>query len=264
MITEDQTILVDRVALVVPSCDKYSDLWDSYFRNLRSCWPDCPFEIFLVTNHLDFSSDDVEVIQVGTDRSWSANLLSALEVIPHDYVLLILDDLFFIGAIDNRSVLRLLERCTADEWDYLRLNPTPAPPGPIDEELGVGPIPPGDWYRASTQMAVWKKEVLRDVLHPAESAWELEVSGGERTDQYGRWFASSRSVLPFLNLVIKGKIDPIALRRLRSAGVQINTPRALMTRGELAGYLLRRVRSAALQAVPRRARRAVRSFFSAT
>ena len=64
--------------------------------------------------------------------------------------------------------------------------------------------------------------LLRDGL-VVENAWELEIFGGARTDKYERWFASERWNLPYYNVVIKGKIEPLALSRLRAMRVMATT-----------------------------------------
>ena len=66
--------------------------------------------------------------------------------------------------------------------------------------------------------------MLADVLNPNENAWELEIFGGARTDKYERWYACERWNLPYRNLVIKGKIEPLALTRLRDIGVEEVAP----------------------------------------
>ncbi len=37
------------MAIIIPACDKYLDIFAEYMRYFRMNWPDCPFEIILVT-----------------------------------------------------------------------------------------------------------------------------------------------------------------------------------------------------------------------
>jgi hypothetical protein len=112
-------------------------------------------------------------------------------------------------------------------------------------------------------LSLWKTSVLADVLDPKEDAWELEIYGGPRTDKYERWFACYRWNLPYYNLVIKGKIEPLALSRLRAMGVQVMARRPVMNLFEAGLFALRRGRSFLMNLVPRAARRGLRSFFAA-
>lgn len=254
--------VIHDVAIVVPSCDKYSDLWEPLFLTLRLRWESCPFHIYLVSNYLTCPAEGVDTIKVGTDLTWSSNLIKALVSVPCEYVLLFVDDLFLKENVNGKRVIELIEQCVSNNWDYLRLNPTPGPKRTQSKGDGVGIILPGDWYRSSTVLSVWKKEVLLDVLDPQENAWELEVLGGIRTDKYKYWFACTRWNLPYYNLVVKGKIVPRALFKLQSAGIRILTSRPVMNRWESYLYELRRVRSMLMALTPRSVRRRIRSFFA--
>lgn len=255
---------IHKVAIVVPSCDKYSDLWGALFQTLRRQWKYCPFQIYLLTNHIDYIDDGVATVKIGDDQSWSANLIRALKLIPQDYVFLFIDDLFLSSSVDEKRVRNLVERCVSQNWDYLRLNPTPGPARAQLIDSSVGQILPGDLYRPSTVLSIWRKDVLLDVLDPNESAWEFEVYGGARTDKYEQWYASKNWNLPYHNLVIKGKIDPIALCKIKLSGADIATDRPVMNYIESLLLILRRLRhSLFYKAIPRNTRRKIRSFFDA-
>lgn len=253
----------DRIAIIVPSCDKYSDLWTAFFFNFNLRWSSCPFHVYLITNYAEFVSGNVTTIKVGKDLTWSANLITALSDVPFDYVFLFIDDLFLSSNVDERRVLELIDRCISNEWDYLRFNPTP---GPLRSQMvgtGVGRILPGDWYRSSTVLTVWKKQVLLEVLDPKENAWEFEIFGAWRTDKFINWYACKNWTLPYYNLVIKGKIDPVVLEKLSLMCVQIDTCRPVMSVVEMTFYRLRKVRSALMNLIPRTTRRKLRDLFRA-
>ncbi len=257
-----QEQLSNRVAILIPSCDKYSDLWQSVVQALQIRWPACPFRLFLISNYLDCDSAGVETVRVGRDEGWSANLLTALKRIPHEYIFLFLDDLFLRRNVMDEDVVQLIQDAVVGEWDYLRLNPTPPPPRQISSSSPVGRVPSGDLYRASTVLSIWKKTVLVDVLRPSESAWDLEIAGSSRTDKYAAWFACRKWNLPYDNLVIKGKINPLAQKRIESQLPRLHTNRPTMRRYELFLLLLRQARSSLFRLVPRFARRRIRSYFS--
>lgn len=256
--------IAKRVAIVVPSCDKYSDLWDALFATIRLKWTECPFTFYLVSNFIESPTLGVTTIKVGEDKTWSANLIFALEQVPHEYVLLFIDDLFLSQCVDHDRVVGLIQRSVNNSWDYLRFNPIPGPEAVNMIDGGVGKILPGDWYRSSTVLSLWKKSVLMDVLRPNENAWEFEVFGSQRTDKYFNWFASSNWLMPYENLVIKGKIDPSAFRLIVKAGTKLETARPVMSSLELSRFKIKKFRTTMMRFVPREYRRAVRGFFSAT
>ena len=80
------------IDLLVVSCDSYSDVWDTFFKFFFTCWNDCPLDIYLLTNEKTFDQLPVKTIRVGRDISWSDNLLSGIDQLKKDYVLLLFGD----------------------------------------------------------------------------------------------------------------------------------------------------------------------------
>ena len=248
----------EQIALVIPSCDGYADVWTPLLEALQRFWPDNGFNKYLVTNHLTPSFPGVQILAVGNDVSWSDNLMLALDWISEDYVLLNIDDLILCGPVNHAAVMSAISRLTSAGGNYMRLNPTPAGHAE-DGDLGV--VSPGDIYRASTVFSLWRKDVLRSVLHPGESAWDFEIHGSARTDDFDDWFASKHFLLSYVNLVIKGKIDPRALAILERQGITYQSTRRLLSRSELARRWLQEKRSRALALLPRKLGRTIRNVF---
>lgn len=247
-----------KVALVIPSCDAYADVWPPLLQGLQRHWPDNAFAKYLVTNQQRPELAGVSVIAVGNDVSWSDNLRYALDRVTEPYVLLNIDDLILSATVDHAAVMAVVSQLVESGGNYLRLNPTPpGNPGPG----GVGLVPPGDIYRSSTVFSLWRKEVLQTVLQPGESAWHFEIVGSARTDAFGEWFASKRFLLSYVNLVIKGKVDPRALAALSRSGISYESSRPLLSGRELAKRWLQEKRSQVLELLPRRLRRSIRSVF---
>lgn len=243
------------LAIVIPSCDAYGDLWPAFFETFFRRWPDCPFPIFLVSNHETLPDPRVHPLKVGEDRGWSTNLKLALASVPHERVFLIIDDLFPTARIDTAEFVSVLEE--AGDFDYLRLNPRP---GPRDSLPGrVGLVPPGDIYRTATVFSVWRREVLRDLLVEGETAWEFEIKGSERSDRLVKWFATRSWMMPYVNLVVKRRIDPTALRALERDGIVVRSPRERLDRLATLRLRLNDLRSWLFTFVPWRMQRRVRA-----
>lgn len=243
------------VAIVIPSCDAYSDTWRVLIDGLEKFWPFKNMQIYLITNHLDFIRPGVKVIRVGNDVSWADNFLKALDWITQKYILINIDDLVLVNHVPRKKLHELFDRLVLDDVHYYRLNPTPKAKG------GGRLVAPGELYRSSTQFSVWKKEVLQDVLIPGENAWEFEILGSARTDKYPNWFASPTMLLQFVNLVIKGKVSPIAERALSRAGLIYISGRPRMTLCEQLIFWLKEFRSSVFSQLPKCIQRPVRAFF---
>ena len=61
------------LAVLVISCDAYSDLWSPFFKLYFRYWSDNKFDTFLLSNFKKYSDSRVGSIIVGEDKSWSNN-----------------------------------------------------------------------------------------------------------------------------------------------------------------------------------------------
>ena len=56
--------------VVVGSCDKYADLLGPFIALFRKFWPDCPFEVVLVTEHDPHIEGFDRTIACGGGMNW--------------------------------------------------------------------------------------------------------------------------------------------------------------------------------------------------
>ena len=252
--------LKDRLAILVVSCDKYSDLWKPFFSLFWRFWPDCPFDVYLLSNNINPAIPQVKSLLVGDDISWSDSLQKGVSLLKEDYILLFLDDLFLRESVNTKEVLEVFSWAVESDINYVRMNPMRNKP---DESLNdsIGILSKGVIYRTSTVVSVWKKNVLLDLLKDGESAWDFEFYGSIRSDKYDRFYASWKDCFPITNAVIKGKWCKEAVRRLKSLGIEIDlTSRKIMTFSEIIIQYLRILRSWVLGVFPAKYRRRVKSF----
>jgi hypothetical protein len=252
--------MANECVIVVPSCDGYSDLWQGLKNSFDKFWPDCPFELYLVSNETA-GLEGFRNIRVGRDLGWSANLKKALQSIEAEYVLLWIDDLYIVEALNNRRIVSLVEHAMCGKYDYLRLNPVPPPPNAelVAANVSVGRLPEGDLYRASTICSLWRREVLSDLLDPVESAWEFEHSGSERSGKYAKFYASSIKNLRVANTIVKGVWDPAALILVKELGLVAGPgTRPVMKKPQAWMNRLKRLRSSCFSLLPRQWRYGVR------
>ncbi len=244
-------------AVLVVSCDKYSDLWQPFFRTFRLYWPDCPFRVYLLSNHRSADEEGVQNLCVGDDISWSDNLRRAVESIEQQYVLLFLDDLFLHRPVNWEYVKSVFNWITEKEPNYVRMNSSPLPDKPFNELVGIASK--GTIYRTSTVLSVWKKAVLLDLLKNAETAWDFEIFGSTRSDKYDNFYSTWKECFPVTNGVIKGKWQPIAVRNLQAIDIEVDLARRpVMTYRETIIFFLKRQRSALLNLLPARHRQWVK------
>lgn len=256
MTTTNEHPELARIAVVMPSCDRYGSLWPISLGAIERFWQPRPAALYLIANRRGYERDGVTQILVGDDISWSDNLKLALAQVAEDYVFLALDDLVMLPGVNAGRMNAALARAVREGWDYLRVNPLPAPAAAGAD--GLGRSLPGEAYRSATVWSLWRKDVLLQVLQPGENAWQFEKTGSARTDGFAQWWASAERNVPYANVITAGRSDPEALQRLQAAGFDVSTiDFPPMNAAEWRRYRWRLLRSKGLKLVPRSWRRLV-------
>lgn len=245
------------MAVLIVSCDNYSDLWLPFITQFRKHWPECEYPVYLTCNQLSPRFDGIKTLAVGEDCSWSENLLRALASVKEDYVLLYIEDLLLYAPVRTEQLARILSWVAIAQPNHVRLTPSESPTRPHNNL--VGEVEPGAPYRTSTILSLWKKEVLAKLLIPGENAWQFEIVGSSRSDAYPGFFTSYQTCFPIINGVIKGKWTRSAVKRLLAQGVPLALERrATMTAYETIKHFLLIARSRLFQLLPWRMRRKIR------
>ena len=214
-------------AILIVSCDAFSDLWLPVITSLRQHWQECPYKIYLSSNYLMPDFYGVTVLAIGEDVSWSDNLRLALTRIEENNVLLHIDDLIHYNNVDFKGIKLIFNWFSNSEANYVRCHSTHLIR--TQEKQLVRPVAKGNLYRISTQFSLWNKNTLLSLLRPGENAWEFELLGSERADAMDGIYVTTKNYFSFVNGVIKGKWDIRALKKIHSSGIYPDlTSRKLM------------------------------------
>lgn len=212
------------IGVLVVSCDRYRDLWEPFFRCFFKYWPDCPFRVYLGTNHQILADSRVTTLAIGEDRSYAENLRAMLECIPEAWVIFWVDDRLVSSPVQTGRVLELTGRAQEQNAAYLKLIPEP-PLGHQAKQGEMGLIPRGTFYRVSMTVALWRKDCLAQLLVPGETAWDLEKKGSARSALLTEPFYGltrnciSHPPIPHVHLLVKGRLMYGALGFLRQEGL---------------------------------------------
>lgn len=121
---------------------------------------------------------------VGADRGYVTNLGQMLERIDSDWVLFWIDDAFLRRRVDSHRISEILSTSLRDSLGFVLLYAAPwhilkledAKPGADLVEISRE-----SKYRGSLSIGLWRKDVLKRMLHPDESAWDFERASGPRS-----------------------------------------------------------------------------------
>ncbi len=219
---------ISDLSICIVSCDHYADAWEPFFQNFFQNWPDCPYPIYLQTNLLKLSFKNVSIVTVGDDVDWSSNLKKALNQVPSEKLLLLLEDFWIWQPVDTLAINEfplLMDRLKAS---YLRLVPKPPPDEAIDGHPHIGKIRKGSNYRVSFQASIWRRDVLQQLLTAGESAWEAEMNASIRSCSLDGEFLSVSKMpkekwpIRYLNAIIKRKWTPEAVAAARHRNITLD------------------------------------------
>lgn len=247
------------LAILVLSCDKYSELWDLFFNRWKKYWPDCNYPLYLLSNISLYQSSGVINLNTGIDVDWSSNLMISLDMIEEENVLLMMDDAPLNAMVDNDEFSYFIKYFLDKKLNYLNMKSSPKPNNNLDQKIGE--LLPGTLYRTAIVPCLWKKNILKDLLITGETAWSFEIAGSERSNKFQGF---NSTINPFFNLmhcVIRGKIDRRVWKELKKNGEEKNLKFPIMSIEEQINFMYRQLVSKLFNMiVPNKYKKNIRKF----
>ncbi len=218
-------------ALIVLSCDNYSDLWKPFIDTFYDNWIDCPFNIYLLSNEKECSDSRVNSLLSGDDLDWSSSLRKGINQLAEKNLFFFLEDAFLSKKVDNEEFLKKYNFFIDNELNYLRLRPSPKPD--INYNKDFGELSKESMYRVSLYSSFWKKELFLEILKDGESAWEFEINGTKRSSKYDKFFSSKKEFFHIIHGVERGKWINNSLSILKQNGYVIESNRELLYKNSI-------------------------------
>lgn len=214
----------NQLSILVVSCDKYSDLWDTFFVLLEKYWPDCPYKIYFGSNFKKCEHSRAIPILIGEDKSWTENVSAMLQSVPTKYVLIFLEDYYLSATPDTEKFRALLAYAVEHRIHCLRLKDGRLAYKTVDKRLGLRRIEPGAPYFFSASPAIWEKAVLERYLIPGYSAWDFELKNSKNIrDRNLNFLNLNYQFFQIKNGVVKGKYLKSSVQFLNSIGIEPDT-----------------------------------------
>lgn len=182
-------------AVLVCSCDAYSDLWDPFFKILYDQWSDKPEEwrIILNTETKKYSNPYYNIETMGLERkgkklTWSNRMFKTLNKIDTEYVLVILDDYFqekkivqsrideVIGWMNKDPDIAAFYFSNIQDMDKYHIKD--------NKYEGFELNKPGCPYCVCAQTGIWRRNHLIKYLCKYEDVWQFEEWASERAGYY--------------------------------------------------------------------------------
>lgn len=190
-------------AILILSCDKYSDLWDPFFDNFFRRFEVNNIKVYLGANQKQYARHGVHVLHSGPDNDWSSSYLRVLEQINEDYIFVLLEDLFPSSELKHENLISFVNFSIDQGADYSRYWSNPKYDYAIESNPEYGIIERGAPYRV-TVCGLWRRNYLKKLLLVGESPWKFEINGSYRSSYSGLHISRIRNLFEFVNLVEKG------------------------------------------------------------
>jgi len=227
-------------AILVNTTDSFEDCWLPFFKLFSIFWHDYKGKIYLNTETKTFSYPGLNIIPIrnhqtttGRKPTWSECLLCALDTMSEAIVLYMQEDYFLWDFVKNDLINEFANLISVKNIDCIHLTDQ-ATPGPFqktsfEQLLEIDKKAP---YRISTQVALWKKDVLKQYLRKHENAWQFELYATRRarilnhklfnvdTDIY---IQNLNEILPYIFTgIIKGKWNKQVMNLFEDHGLKID------------------------------------------
>ena len=205
---------MNNIAILVNSCDAYSDLWNTFFWLLKLNWKDVDnYSIYLNTESIKEFEFVLPVTIVNTelngDDKWGKRVLNSLSRIKEEFVIVLMDDFFLRSSINEKQLLQCLEYFRKDpdvavfylthvfSRDFKESNLT-----------GFGIIPKFTNYRLNSGPGLWRKSKLANYIEENDNPWAWEYFGTCRTNYTNDKFfccKKEKPVYDYAHAIYRGK-----------------------------------------------------------
>ncbi|HAN21282.1 MAG: hypothetical protein A2Y15_02255 [Clostridiales bacterium GWF2_36_10] len=222
-------MLKDKLTLMIHSCDKFSDLWDTHILLLNKNWANRNIETFLVTDKASPETyDGVTVFFAGDGAELSERTAAILPYIKTEYVLITLDDYFLTKSISTEKIEDLVSAMEKENLDYIRLFSVPNSKDRIKGYKSLYRVQLSGNYKVNLYPGIWRKSFIEKTIKEPLNAWQYEVSLTKIARKVDAKCAMSKGKeFEILDVVRKGKLLRKANRYLKKHHLY-NGSRAVM------------------------------------
>jgi hypothetical protein len=180
------------LTIVVNTCDTYRDVLEIFFLALNNYWPNCPYPIVINAESQTYNyAARVHNYQSASGADdWGNRILSTLESIDTQFVLMVYDDFILDASVSNESIeeaLEVLKSQAKAVVTYLINTSIPLEPKTLGTFI---PLKDRVNYRLNSSPAIWKKKALMSYTFAGDTPWAWEAFGTYRTWGDGNIFYS--------------------------------------------------------------------------
>lgn len=178
-----------KYCVMLLTCDKYADIWPVALGEFNKYWRSYDNYLFFNTESKKYEGNTDLKLKYPTKTfdpkgPWAYRLLSCLQEIEEEYVVLLLDDFILTDYVDEEE----LNRCISymDENSNIAcFNFRPTPSESVKDAYGRYELKARKAaFRINLQAAVWRKSFLIKFIRKHENPWQFETWGSLRARRF--------------------------------------------------------------------------------
>ena len=219
------------MAIVIVSCDAYLDVMKEYMRYFKMNWPDCPYELIVVTETLNLKDDRVYCITAGNDIPWTKRAILGINSTNCPYILMSMDDGFLSEKVNTEEVVEIVDFIKNNSIKYYR-NPKrkyKCKKNPVfASRNNVYKIRKNEIYGIDFGHNIWERNTILSLLGDGtKSAWQIEeylneIALNSEPGYYEDMVSDKNNFLHIIETVSGGKWMPTEINRLKNLGIPVN------------------------------------------
>lgn len=177
----------DDLAILVNTCDAYSDVWVPFAECFRAFWPGCQYRVYFNTDkkterRLPLAAQYIVSESTAGTNGWGQRLAHALKQIESDYVLNLFDDYLFNSPVDAEEIARVRKIMAANDaiaaFYFSDVIEEKSRQVYFDRYAKVKQFAD---YKVNSAPGLWRKEDLLRVTGTKDNPWAWEYFGSYRT-----------------------------------------------------------------------------------
>lgn len=232
---------LEDITIIVPSCDKYSCLWDGCFGLLFKHWPSLLGEnkdvkIILISNTKEYPDHRIETLKIPNEQSWSNNMQQALKLVKTKYVLIWLEDYIMNQDVDEDKFVQFFNFMKEKKALYMQIFGIDHGKENAEQQfndpqfdLPILEFQKHSPYRTSLQACIFKTDTLDWLLNPKESAWAFELAGSTRSEgMHGLFLGTKENLVSYYNAANAGVLNIDAIKYIKEQGFKFENTKLLM------------------------------------
>ena len=164
-----------KVAILICSCDYYSECWKPIIYSFEKYWPDCEYDKIIVSNHNEETIPGAIIVRVGDHKGWASDTLKAVQLTDYDYYIYFQEDYWLNKQVDNEAIKQHIQHCVENDIEYLKIQPDLA----NCDKYRIGGSdycknPLNAKYTINTAVAIWQRDLFKKVCLPGNTGWDFE------------------------------------------------------------------------------------------